>query len=370
MLWPLDGLNYIYVLHGHSHVMFLGWVCNVLILAFIQEFIAVNRYKVLFWFLQLCILGMMVSFPLQGYGIVSIVFSSLHTAGTIVFILFFFNSTKQQRSLASMLAKTALLFFGLSSIGPFGLAYFKAIGEQHSDLYRFSIYFYLHFQYNSFFFFGILGLFLQLIRHVLPEKSLSHIRVACYIMITACIPAYALSMLWAEPPFIFYIIGLIAALAQFIALGMMVNPIRQALTLENNLLEPAVKILFLLSFVALTIKLLLQIISVHPAVALFAEDFRSIVIAYLHLMLVGVISLFLIGWLIQKRILVKVRWALMLLLTGFTGSEILLVLLPWWADLTAGSTLSVYNYALFILSLFMVCATALMLHAGLAGKKT
>lgn len=369
LLWPVEGLNYTYVLHGHSHVMFLGWVFNVLLLAFIQEFTAVNRYKILFWLLQVCVLGMLIFFPLQGYDVGSIVFSALHTAGAIVFILMFFRATKQQRSLAIMLAKAALLFFILSAIGPFGLAYCKANGLQHTDWYRFSIYFYLHFQYNGFFFFGILSLFLRLIEHALPEKSLQRIRYACYVLVIACVPAYALSLLWAEPHGVFHVIGLIAALAQLVAAGMMVNPVRKTLLMNNGLLQPQVKLLFLLSFVALIVKLVLQVISAHPAAALFAEEFRSVVIAYLHLVLVGVVTVFLIGWLVQKRILANKVWPVILLLTGFTGSEILLVLLPWWSDFAAGISFSVFNYALFMFSCLMVCATGLMLRAGVVAPK-
>jgi hypothetical protein len=88
---PIDGVVYSYVLHAHSHVMFLGWVFNVLIIAFTTEFAEVRGFKILFWFLQFCVLGMLISFPLQGYGVFSITFSTLHTFAALVFIIQFFR---------------------------------------------------------------------------------------------------------------------------------------------------------------------------------------------------------------------------------------------------------------------------------------
>ncbi len=344
--------------------MFLGWVFNVLFLAFVQEFTAVNKYKRLFWLLQFCVLGMVVSFPLQGYGVFSIVFSGLHTVTAVWFIVLFFRETRQQRSLAIMFARTALLFFVLSALGPFGLGYFKASGLQHTDWYRFSLYFYLHFQYNGFFFFGILSLLFRLLEHILPENFLRSIRYAGYVLIISCVLAYSLSLLWAQPHQMFNWIGLLAALAQMTAFLLMMKPVRIAWMAIRNTLSPLVRFLFQISLVALLAKLLLQIVSAHPTVALFAEAFRSVVIAYLHLMLVGVITLFLVGWLIHKRILTNMFWPVTFLLTGFLGSQILLVLLPWWSDLAVGVPVSVYNNALFVFTFFMVCGVGIMFRAS------
>ena len=54
--------------------------------------------------------------------------------------------------------------------------------------------------------------------------------------------------------------------------------------------------ILILSAIALCIKLLLQLISTIPSLSTYAFGFRPIVIGYLHLVLLGVITLFIIGY--------------------------------------------------------------------------
>ena len=68
---------------------------------------------------------------------------------------------------------------------------------------------------------------------------------------------------------------------------------------------------FLLLFVAfsLCLKLFLQLGSTIPAIAKFAFGFRPIVIAYLHLVLLGFTSLFLVAYVYFSGILHFGKWA-------------------------------------------------------------
>lgn len=362
LIAPVAGVSYSYVLHAHSHVMFLGWVFNALILAFTTEFAEVKRFKALFWFLQLCIAGMLVSFPLQGYGAFSITFSTLHTLGALMFIVLFFRSSKNRSNISLMPARAALLFFALSSIGPFFLGYLKANALDHLDLYRFSIYFYLHFQYNGFFFFGILSLFLKLIEDNIPEKDKRRVAHGCYILFACCLPTYFLSILWAQPALIFNIIGFVSALAQLVGLWFLVKPFNYFLA--NVRFNRQEKLLFSISVVALILKSILQLISAHPSAALFANEFRSIVIAYLHLVLLGGISLFVIAWLIRRRVIkLGTSLAVRLLLVGFIGSQIILVISPWndsFFHISAKVSISL----LFLFSVMMVCGIGVIVRSA------
>ncbi|QLH31640.1 MAG: hypothetical protein HWD62_03660 [Cyclobacteriaceae bacterium] len=49
-------------------------------------------------------------------------------------------------------------------------------------------------------------------------------------------------------------------------------------------------------WLAYLLKLLLQLLSAWPSVALLAYGNRSYIIAYLHLVLIGVVTFFLIAW--------------------------------------------------------------------------
>ena len=61
--------------------------------------------------------------------------------------------------------------------------------------------------------------------------------------------------------------------------------------------------LIYLSGIALSIKLLLQLLSTIPSLSQLAFGFRPVVIGYLHLMLLGVISLFLLGYIFTNQLI-------------------------------------------------------------------
>ncbi len=71
------------ILHAHSHVAMLGWLYlglyGLVVCYFVpNEQAAPKFYTRLFWLTQISVLGMLFSFPFQGYGPVSIAFSTLH----------------------------------------------------------------------------------------------------------------------------------------------------------------------------------------------------------------------------------------------------------------------------------------------------
>jgi hypothetical protein len=358
LISPVGGIIYAHVLHTHSHVVFLGWVFNVLIIAFTSEFARIKGFRVIFWSLQFCVIGMLLSFPFQGYGGVSITFSSLHTLCAFAFIILFFRSVKKQQSVALMLARVALLFFALSSLGPFFLGYLKANGLDHSNVYRFSIYFYLHFQYNGFFFFGILSLFIKLLENIMTTQDIRSVTIGSYILMVSCLPAYVLSVLWSQPPLVYNFIGFFSALAQLLGIYLFVQPLLKYFTRAHFTRQE--QWLFSLSFAALVLKLILQLISAHPAAAAFANEFRVVVIAYLHLALLGFTSLFLITWLMRKgAIQAHNPWGIRLILTGFYASEMLLIISPWSDDYLAMPSTNL-NQMIFLCSFLIVCGIGVL----------
>ena len=76
---PIIGLNYKYLLHTHSHVALLGWMHLALVAALVKEFLPneVQKFNKILLLTIFTVLGMMLSFPFQGYAFISIFFSSL-----------------------------------------------------------------------------------------------------------------------------------------------------------------------------------------------------------------------------------------------------------------------------------------------------
>lgn len=339
-LLPTPGIRFTWFVHAHSHIMFLGWVTNVLYLASIRYLSDEDQKKAMRWFvvLQVLVVGMLIAFPLQGYALYSITFSTLHTLLLAFLIIVFWQRTKTQHNTALAFLRPALVFFLLSTLGPFALGYFMSQGLSTSVWYNFSIYYYLHFQYNGFFTLGILALFFQLLDDygITYTPKLAR-RMALWLAI-ACVPAYALSVLFANPGLLFNITGGIAAMMQVgvvivftLDIGGSVRALQQKT--GNGLYR-----VFFFVWLCWVVKSVLQLLSAHPEIARLAYELRPIVIAYLHLVLLGTITLFLLAWYVTQG------WAsarlslrgIALLIIGFIISEIVLIMTPWWGQITGG----------------------------------
>ena len=129
-------------------------------------------------------------------------------------------------------------------------------------------------------------------------------------------------------------------------------------------------LLLLVALIGFILKLLLQLISALPAVAQMAYEVRPVVIAYLHLVLVGVISSFLLAWYLEKDLL-KTRSAqcgIMLYLISFFGMELCLLLTPWWNLISKLVVFPASNYT-FIFCAFL-CLSCLILFRSAFSSKT
>jgi hypothetical protein len=293
--------NQLYLQHAHSHFAFAGWVTHtlyVLMISFVSTKGVLSYERQLSWCVManlVCAYGMLVSFPLQGYGAFSVSFS----AGTILaagFFTFYFwkelNKTVAGHPGNSWF-KAGLLLSLMSSLGTFYLAYMMISGNIQSNLYLASVYYYLHFQYNGFFIFSCFGLILNGISSLLPGYR--HSPVIFRMFALAVVPAYFLSILWAKIPLWLYLLVIAAAFLQFFAWVSFLTKIRKAWPPDREISWIA-GFMLLFAAIAFSIKLVLQLGSTIPQLSQLAFGFRPIVIAYLHLVLLAVITVFLLAY--------------------------------------------------------------------------
>jgi hypothetical protein len=346
---PIQGLQYGNWLHTHSHMMFLGWVFNFFNLAFLYQAFGQEwrkPYKVLFYINQLLIVAMLVSFPLQGYGSITIPLSTVHTLVTGFFCVRFILDTRHlSNDHSRWLAKLSLILFLISAVGPFMLAPIMANGLGQTKWYYFAIYYYLHFQYNGVFFFGVLSIFSKL----LQEKGVTeipNIRSIGWIFFVACFPAYALSILWAEPPAIYYWIGFLGAAIQLVGLAMLASSLIKIFTQDKLIFSRASSMLLGIVVVSLALKLLMQFVSAHPYYATLAFENRYLVIGYLHLVLVGVISFGMLVWYIEKKFLYNLNplWVAFLI-GGFIGSEVIMFTIPYFTRIAQFGSQLIFSFS-------------------------
>lgn len=350
------------LLHAHSHFAFGGWISHLLysgLALILTPFLPGIKQKKYHWLIignLLCSFGMLIAFTVQGYKLASISFSTL---SIIVAIIFAYCYIKDSRPFpagraAKPWANMGLLLNVLASLGPFSLAYMLASKNIDHNLYLGSIYYYLHFQYNGWFFFGSMALVLATLPQYAPTFKKSF-RIFAY----AAIPTFFLSILWVKIPGWLYVLTVLATLAQLFAWILLATQFYK-LFKQHKQKEPQrwFHTFFIAAALALTIKFVLQTVSVIPSLSHLVFGFRPIVIAYLHLILLGVYSLFMIGWMAMQQLIKITRLfkiAAFAFLSGVVLNELLLGI--------QGFTAFVYVPVPFINELLLVAAILLLSSA-------
>lgn len=334
IIYSLSFIDQKHLLHAHSHFAFAGWITHALMILLVQylhlkqDQPVFKKYK---WIINANLFiayGMLVTFPVQGYGLVSIVFSTLSIIVSYVFAVMFWRDLDRlsSKSIGHWWMKAALLFNALSSLGAFSLAFMMATKTVHENWYLAAVYFFLHFQYNGWFLFACMGL--------ATAKFLCDVPVAVqkkifWLFAGACIPAYVLSALWLPIPSWSYLLVVLAAFSQVAGWFLILQQIKKQAPFIRNTVPSRFRWVLLLSATALTIKLLLQLGSTIPSLSKLAFGFRPIVIGYLHLILLGVISLFIIGYMMMERnilLTATAAKAIKIFVAGVIINELLLMI--------------------------------------------
>ena len=294
--------------HAHSHFAFLGWITHCLY-TLLSHYIhkhsrqtVSTKYSTIIWLNLLCSYALLFSFFFTGYSIFSIILSTLSITLACWFTYCFFKDSEhlQGTKLALRWFKAGLGFHLLSTFGTFYLAYIMASHRFDEHLYLASVYFYLNFQYNGFFTFVCFGLAFELLYSRFPTFTDKH--HVFQLLFWSCIPAYFLSTLWTKLPTWIYWFAVSAAFLQVYAW------LRFLFQIKNTLLFSAKKwslysTLFVFVGTAYSIKILLQLGSTVPEISHLAFGFRPVVIAYLHLVLLAFVSVFILAYAGYNRLI-------------------------------------------------------------------
>lgn len=208
--------------HAHSHFAFAGWVSHTLMVFMVHYLVKkanalkMSNYKLLLALNLVAAYGMLIFFFLNGYRPVSIFFSTLSILVSYAFAFRFYKDVKLTGSGPAVpWFKASLLFNVLSSLGTFVLAYMMVSKNFDQNWYLASIYYYLHFQYNGWFFFACMGLLIaSLAVYGINERE---IKGSFYLFFFACLPAFLLSILWLKLPIWLYTLTVAAACLQLYA---------------------------------------------------------------------------------------------------------------------------------------------------------
>lgn len=321
-------INYRFIIHTHSHIALLGWVYTALTTLIFKMYLsklAIGiKYKRLFWSTQLTIIGMLITFPFTGYALFSILFSTLFLIASYVFAYFIFKYTTTEQKLTNSYKciRIALWYMIISSIGPWALGIIMKTVGNGSDLYRNAIYFYLHFQYNGWFILALLGMFFFILEQrkiLLPKKTFQSF---FWLMNSGVILTFGISLLWMRPNILIYLFSGLGALIQLIAFYLLVKKtVSFQGKFRNTFSSLFLQLLKLISLLFL-LKLIFQLVGSTPYFANTISSNVDLIIGYLHWTFLGVVSVSLLLFLHQFKLIHLSKKSILFYLVGFLLTEV------------------------------------------------
>jgi hypothetical protein len=377
--FPTKFISYQNLLQSHSHVAFLGWGYLIVIGAILYYFVSDSSkqhkaYKATLGILLVVISLMLISFPLGGYKVFSIVL--LAVFGLTSYVLSFrILKDLQGNNTSTKLIRFGIYYYLLSSLATWFLA-FVIVTQGKTDLYYNTVYFYLHFLYNGFFVFSLFGLLFKIFENQQITISEKLQKGFFNYLNLACIPAYTLSVLWSTDFLLFNLIGFVASVLQLISLVFLLKILQQAFLRINWSFTS--KWLLIFAMISYSIKIISQILSAFPYIVEKSLALKPFfIIGYLHLFTLGFLSvlLFLIldqlGKINLQNKISKV--GILLFLSGVFITEAFLFL-QGFLFLFQFSVIKNYSLILLIFSFLMVIGLIIVFvnqfHKERINKKT
>lgn len=365
ILFPLPWIDHKHLLHGHSHFAFAGWVSLALYVAILHVLqpneVQQKQFSRLLWAQQLSSYGMLFTFPFTGYAAASITFSTLSILVSFWFTRVAWGMIKRNTTLTfeKKWFYAGLICNVISAAGTFALAYLMLNKIMHQSWYFGSVYFYLHFQYNGWFLFTIMGLLFAYTANQMSDRQTVLSNRFFFLLITALFPAWFLSMLWMRIPHWVHYAGIAAAILQLAALYLFVKLFAALKQKVKDTINPQATWLWLFSILAFAAKNILQAFSAIPELNKYAFGIRPVVIGFLHLVLLGFVSFFILGFFAQYRLITTetkaAKKGLWIFITGVLLNEIILML----------QGIATINYSDIPFSNYMLLGAALIMFSGL-----
>jgi hypothetical protein len=358
--FSLPFINQRYLLHGHSHFAFSGWVSTALmtlLIYYLQKKKQENCSARYSWILianQVCSYGMLISFLLQGYAFLSILFSTLCIFVSYAFTIMYWKDLNKLnlKENSRLWFKASLFFNAISSIGPYSLAFIMANHLNDQKIYLSSVYYFLHFQYNGWFLFACMGVFMSKYFEITGNEKKMNIIFWIYTLTT--IPLYFISSLWLPIPALLYIVIVASAVLQVIAWVWFMRIVSRDFSKLKSEINSLGRWLMMLAAISMSIKLLLQLGSVYMPLNQLVFGFRPIVIGYLHLVFLAIISIFILGYILSERLFVinkTITAGVVIFVAGIFINELFLMIQGGGA--LFGTNIPYMNVLLFIAAIIM-----------------
>ena len=213
-IWEIPFLHFRPWLHAHSHTAMLGWVFIGVVLVMLHDGGRGSIDRRTRWALigvQAAVIGMLISFPIQSYGPVSITASTIHMLIAYYLLhLLWKKSAGWPRHGSRVLLRWAIAMFVLSTVGIWSIGPIIAAGAQSKEIYYWAIQLFLHFQFNGWFWFAAIAMGVRWAERQGYTIAMDRLTLALWVV--SAILTYALAIAWSEPlPLVFATITLVPA---------------------------------------------------------------------------------------------------------------------------------------------------------------
>ncbi len=324
-------LKYKNVLHAHSHIAMMGWLFGALYIFIVKAFGKWTKtYSILFWLIQLSVLGMLLTFPFFGYALPSILFTTAHLLLSYVFIYRICKDIKRsgRKGFSVRFVKTALFFLFLSTLATWALGPMMQSELARSKWYYNAVQFFLHFQFNGWFIFAVIALFFDHAKRQNVHIKSRSLHWFYWLLVISCLLTYALAVTWSTPDKAIFWVNSIGVILQLAALMVFVKPLRIIFGQVREQVALRTHYLWLIALVCLIIKIVIQTLVAIPYFATISYTIHNFVIGFIHLLMLGALSTFLLGCMHEYGVLNLDRGlkknGVYFFLAGFILSELLL----------------------------------------------
>ena len=353
--------NYTHLLHAHSHTVMLGWCYLAVYTFFVANFIPKKlrdkpKYNRLFWLTQTSVLGMAVTFPITGYALFSIIFSTLHILCSYYFVYSIFKDHKSKSLIETKLLHAALIFMAVSTLGVWCLGPIASTGAKDSPFYNTAIQFFLHFQFNGWFILAVFALFIhkvQRLRISLSQKTFNQFYISTVVGIVL---TFGLPLSWYFDGNLFRTINSIGLLFQLVGMVYFVLLLKPHFKSIFTAEKPITKFLYYFAFTCLFLKIIIQSSTAITELAIASHAIRNFTVGFIHLAMIGIVNSFLFAFITQTDLYgIKNKRAdlgIIIFLLGFTVMEYLLF--SEGLNLFLGNGYNTFYYlAIFIATVFI-----------------
>ena len=368
ILFSLPMIDYNRLLDAHAHFAFGGWITLALLVLMIYEILpeSFHRRPIYHWLfgcIVMCSWGMLFSFYFIGNGFLSNTLSTLFIVITYVFGYFYIKDIRRSKVsktvlLLSLVSIASLL---LSSSGPLMLICLFAIKSLDAILYRDALFTYLHLQYNGFFTLAVFALLFNRLESQISSEARQTINRFSVLLCISIVPSLFLSFLWHDPNHIIQFIAIVGSLLLLLSFIWFIISAKPILKISRAV-PPFLWCIGSLSMFAFALKIVLQSLTIFPAVGDVVFGDRPAIIGFLHLVFLGFVSLFILVYYGQTKLLNSkkpiTKIALSVFVFGVVLNEVLLMVQGLGVMLIKSS--AVLPFLLWVVAICLFSGTILL----------